>query len=58
MNFRVYGQQGHEDFSGSSRYTFAEEGFLVVHAEDGRKLTFSYWGWTKIEQQAPPEAGA
>lgn len=56
MDFRVYGPDGHETFTGRSRYTFSEKGFLVVHTDDGRRLTYSSSGWTHIEE-ASPEGG-
>jgi hypothetical protein len=56
MDFRVHRPDGHENFTGTSRYTFSEKGFLVVHTNDGRRLTYSPSGWTRIEE-ASPEGG-
>jgi hypothetical protein len=56
MDFREYRPDGHENFTGTSRYTFNEKGFLVVHTADGRRLTCSPSGWARIEE-ASPEGG-
>jgi hypothetical protein len=39
------GPTGTRNISGDSRYNF-KKGFLVVHTDDGRRLTYSPSGWT------------
>ncbi len=57
MDFKVYRPDGYENFSGDSRYNFSEKGFLVVHTDDGRRLTYSPSGWTYIEEASPEKGG-
>jgi hypothetical protein len=50
MEFTVRGPEGDESFTGGSRYTFDEHGYLVVYTEDGQRRTYSSSGWTRVDE--------